>query len=113
MSDISFSNFQYSIIAIFIMSSLTLFLRFIPFIIFANKTPKIIIYLGSILPYAIIGMLLIYCLKNINFLDKNKFFPELISIIVIIILHKWKHNTLLSISLGTLSYMFLVQEIFN
>lgn len=109
----SLSPFQYSVIAVIIMASITLFLRFIPFILFANKTPKILIYLGSVLPYSIMAMLVIYCLKNINFLDKNKFLPEFISVFIVIILHKWKHNTLLSITLGTLCYMYLIQKIFN
>ena len=112
MNSIEFSHFQYSAIAVVVMASITLFLRFIPFVIFANRTPKILIYLGTVLPYSIMAMLVVYCLKNVNIFDKSRLLPEVISIILIVILHKWKHNTLLSITFGTLCYMYLIQKVF-
>lgn len=92
----------------------TILTRFLPFIIFPEnkKTPKIIIYLGNVLPYAITGLLVIYCLKDAVF-SKYHSFPELIAITAVIIIHKWKKNTLLSIGIGTITYMILLQNIFN
>ncbi|MBQ3437731.1 MAG: AzlD domain-containing protein [Fusobacterium sp.] len=105
-------DIKYSLIAIGIMAILTQFLRFLPFIIFSKNTPKSFLYLGKVLPYSIMAMLVVYCLRSINFLKFSSSLPEIISIFVIFIIHKLKHNTLLSIVIGTLCYMFLVQKIF-
>ncbi|MPW25712.1 branched-chain amino acid transporter AzlD [Alkalibaculum sp. M08DMB] len=102
------------IITIIIMATTTFFTRLVPFIIFpSNKeTPKYILYLGDVLPYSIIGMLIIYCLKNISLLTFPYGMGEIIAILFVIIVHVWKKNTLLSICGGTILYMFLVQTIF-
>ncbi len=88
----------------------TMFTRFLPFIVFpADKNPpKFIQYLGKVLPYAVMGMLIVFCLKDaFNTEFKGAF--EAVSILFIVILHKWKKNTLLSIGGGTIFYMVLVQ----
>ena len=88
--------------------------RFLPFLIFGEKrkTPAIIEYLGTVLPCAIMGMLVVYCLKDISF-AKNPFgLPELIACTVVAALHVWKRNSLLSIGGGTVCYMLLVQLVF-
>lgn len=92
----------------------TMVTRFLPFIIFpADKTPPAYIkYLGKVLPYAVIGLLVVYCLKDVSLFHGNHGIPETISIIGIIILHTWKRNTLLSIAAGTIMYMLLVQFVF-
>lgn len=92
----------------------TILTRFIPFFLFPEgKTPpSYITYLGTVLPDAGIGLLVVYGLKD-SFWNGNFAFPELISIILIIFLHKWKKNMLLSIGGGTVFYMFLVQNIFH
>lgn len=102
-----------SIITILLVVIGTMTTRFLPFIIFPeSKTPpKIIKYLGTVLPYAVIGLLVIYCLKDAVFADYHAL-PELIAIVAIIIIHKWKKNTLLSIGVGTVLYMMLVQKVF-
>lgn len=69
-------------------------------------------YLSQVLPFAIMGMLVVYCLKNVSLTTGSHGIPEAISILLVVILHKWKHNTLLSILVGTVVYMFLVQMIF-
>ena len=69
-------------------------------------------YLSQVLPFAIMGMLVVYCLKNVSLTTGSYGIPEAISILLVVILHKWKHNTLLSILVGTVVYMFLVQMIF-
>ena len=99
---------------IFVITLVTAALRFIPFLIFGgNKpVPKYITYLGKVLPYSIMAMLVVYCLKGISFLKAPFGLPELISVALVVILHVWKRNTLLSIICGTLCYMLLIQLIF-
>ena len=92
----------------------TMVTRFLPFLIFGEKrkTPPIIEYLGTVLPCAIMGMLVVYCLKDVSFV-KNPFgIPELIACAVVAALHVWKRNSLLSIGGGTVCYMLLVQLVF-
>ncbi|MDO4553901.1 MAG: branched-chain amino acid transporter permease [Lachnospiraceae bacterium] len=92
----------------------TMSTRFLPFMVFSSRkpTPKYIQYLGKALPSAIFGMLVIYCLKNVNILSGTHGLPELIAILVTMLLHKWKRQMLLSIAGGTVCYMLLVQLIF-
>lgn len=92
----------------------TLATRFLPFILFpaGSKTPKFVDYLGKTLPYATMGLLVVYCLKGIHPLLPPHGIPELISVAVIVILHWKKGNSLLSIAAGTVLYMILVQKIF-
>ncbi len=98
-------------IAVVVLGTMTT--RFLPFIIFpeGKEPPAAITYLGTVLPYAVIGLLVIYCLKDVPG-SGHYGVPELIAIIFIVILHKWKKNTLLSIGGGTVLYMFLIQTIF-
>ena len=88
--------------------------RFIPFLIFRKKesTPAIITYLGQVLPCAIMGMLVVYCLKDIQLLSTPFGLPELIGCAIVAVLHIWKRNSLLSIGVGTVCYMILVQLVF-
>lgn len=88
--------------------------RFLPFLIFGEKrkTPPIITYLGTVLPCAIMGMLVVYCLKDISILSSPYGLPELIACAVVAALHVWKRNSLLSIGVGTVCYMLLVQLVF-
>ncbi len=92
----------------------TMTTRFLPFLIFpeGKEPPRYITYLGTVLPYAVIGLLVVYCLKD-AFGSGHFALPELIAILFIAALHKWKRNTLLSIGGGTVLYMFLVQTIFR
>lgn len=88
--------------------------RFLPFILFKNikSNNSYISYFGKVLPYSAIGLLVVYCLKNVRFTGPTYGLPEAIAIITIIILHYWKENTLLSIGVGTIIYMVLVQYVF-
>jgi len=103
-----------SILFFGIISLTTIFTRILPFLIFPEhkEKPKYVEYLGKVLPYTIIGMLVIYCLKDISLTTSPFGLPELISIVAIIILHLWKNNTFLSIGAGTILYMILVQFVF-
>ncbi len=103
-----------SIIFFGVISLTTILIRILPFLIFPDhkQTPKYIEYLGKVLPFTIIGMLVIYCLKDISFTSSPSGLPEMISIAAIIVLHLWKNNTFLSIGAGTILYMILVQFVF-
>ncbi len=92
----------------------TMITRFLPFIVFpANKpTPKYIQYLGKVLPSAVFGLLVIYCLKNVSIFTGSHGIPEAISIVFVILLHLWKRQMLISIAGGTICYMLLVQFVF-
>lgn len=87
--------------------------RFVPFLLFPEnkKPPDLVAYLGRVLPPAMMGLLVIYCLKNVSVLDKPYGIPELAAILVIVFLHKWKRNVLLSIGGGTFVYMILIQAV--
>ncbi|MBQ8236421.1 MAG: AzlD domain-containing protein [Clostridia bacterium] len=101
-------------LAIAVMAFVTAALRFLPFIVFSGKkkTPRIIEKLGKVLPYAIMGMLVVYCLKGVHFTDASGFLPPLLACLVVGVLYVWKRNTLVSIIAGTVSYMLLVQLVF-
>lgn len=88
--------------------------RFLPFLLFpADKpTPKYVQYLGKVLPAAVFGLLVIYCLKDVSFFTGSHGIPELIAIGVVVLLHIWKKQMLLSIAGGTICYMLLVQLVF-
>lgn len=92
----------------------TVITRFLPFLLFpaGKKTPKYVEFLGKTLPYATIGLLVVYCLKGISFQAYPHALPELIAVLAIVILHRWKGNSLLSIGAGTVLYMILVQVVF-
>ena len=107
-------NDSYALIAIAIMAVITAALRFAPFLIFGGekKTPAVVTYLGEVLPYAIMGMLVVYCLRGISFSTPDGFLPELIAGTLVVLLYVWKRNTLLSIIGGTVCYMLLVQMVF-
>lgn len=89
-------------------------IRFLPFVIWNGnkKTPKIIEKLGKVLPFAIMGMLVVYCLKDVSFTNTSGFLPPLIACLVVGILYIWKRNMLISIIAGTVCYMLLVQLVF-
>ncbi|GLI90997.1 branched-chain amino acid transporter permease [Bacillus subtilis] len=102
------------VIIILIVVFGTMMTRFLPFLIFSadKPTPSYIKYLGKVLPPAVFGLLVIYSLRKVNVFEGNYGIPELVSVLVIIVLHSWKRNMLLSIASGTILYMFLVQIVF-
>lgn len=104
----------HAVLIIAVAALVTAVLRFLPFLIFREnrRTPAVIEYLGKVLPYAIMGMLVVYCLKDVTLRTAGGWVPQLISCAVVAGLHIWKRNTLLSIGLGTVCYMLLVQFVF-
>lgn len=104
-----------TIIMIFSVALGAMLTRFLPFILFPDnrEAPKFITYLGKVLPAAMMGLLVVYCLRNVSFGNKPHGIPELLSIAFIVILHKWKNNVLISIGGGTVIYMIFVQAVFK
>ena len=103
---------KYIIMVIAVMSIVTTLLRFLPFMIFdhGEQLPKWISYLGKVLPPAIMSMLLVYCLRNVDVVQGNHGLPELMCVGVAMLIHNWKRNTLLSIGVSTLLYMIIMQS---
>ena len=93
----------------------TMITRFLPFVVFSSrdqKPPGVVRYLGRVLPAAIFGMLIVYCLKSVTPFAGSRGIPEAIALLVTAGLHRWKHETLLSVAGGTLCYVLLVQLVF-
>ena len=101
------SNIQF-ILTIAVCAAATMLTRFLPFLVFGSRVE----YLGHVLPAAIFGMLIVYCLKGVSLTSGSHGIPEAIAIGVTVALHKWKHQTLVSIAGGTLCYVLLVQMVF-
>ncbi|MGI6054886.1 MAG: branched-chain amino acid transporter permease [Clostridium sp.] len=96
------------------MAAGTILTRFLPFLIFpeGRKIPGYVEYLGRVLPYAAMGLLVVYCLKGVTVFSWPFGLPEFLASAVVAGLHVWKKNSLLSIGAGTVCYMILVQAIF-
>lgn len=107
-------TFSQQIMTIGIVVFGTMLTRFLPFLVFGGgkETPKYIQYLGKILPAAVFGLLVVYCLKDVSVLSGSHGIPEAISILVVVFLHLWKRQMLLSIAGGTVCYMLLTQLLF-
>ncbi len=107
-------EFLQKIVIVAVLALATVLTRFLPFLIFpeGKKIPRYVEYLGKTLPYATMGMLVIYCLKDISFLTAPFGIPELLAVALVAVLEWWKENSLLSIGAGTVFYMLLVQLVF-
>ena len=100
--------------SIAVMAVVTFLTRALPFLLFpaGRPTPAYIRYLGKVLPPAVFGLLVVYCLKGVSLLSGSHGLPEAISIAFVAALHLWKRQTLLSIAWGTVCYMLLAQFVF-
>lgn len=104
----------YAALTIAVCAVLTFATRVFPFALFGGRDapPEIVRYLGQMLPAAVMSILIIYCLRDVNFTSVSGVLPQLISIALVVGLHVWKRNNLLSIGAGTVCYMLLVQLVF-
>ena len=104
----------YVLAMVAVSAAVTAFLRFLPFLLLrkGHKTPAIITYLGKVLPCAIMGMLVVYCMKDVTITAWPHGIPELLGCIIVALLHIWRRNTLLSIGVGTIAYMLMIQFLF-
>lgn len=108
------SPFVLNILILAALAAATLLTRFLPFLLFpaGKKTPEYIVFLGKTLPFATIGLLVVYCLKGVSLTAYPHGLPEFIAVAAVVALHLWKRNSLLSIGVGTAVYMILVQMVF-
>lgn len=108
------SNTVHSLLIVAVMAVFTALTRFLPFFAFpeGRKRPKVITYLGTVLPYALIGMLVVYCFKSVSVFAYPYCIPELLAVVLVAVLHIWKRNTLISVFGGVIFYMVLVQCVF-
>ena len=107
-------NTAASLLVILAVALTTFATRVLPFLIFpkGRPVPKTVEYLGRVLTPAVIGMLVIYCLKDTPIVSAPHGIPEAAVVLAVVLLHLWKRNNLLSIGGGTILYMFLVQAVF-
>ena len=101
----------YSAVLVAVMAIVTILLRFLPFFIFSKETPPYITYLGKVLPPAIIGMLVIYCLRETELTTAPFGIPELLAALIVVLMQVWKRNSVLSILAGTVIYMVIIQSL--
>lgn len=105
---------QHSVAIIAVVAVCTLLTRALPFMVLGGRKeiPQVVRYLGKVLPPAIMAILVVYCLKNVHLFTGSRGIPEFLSVAVVAVLHLWKKNTLLSIGVGTILYMFFIQVLF-
>ena len=103
------------LVTILVIALTTLLTRALPFLFFpeGKKTQEFVTYLGGVLPFAAIAMLVVYCFKSVSLSDGSHGIPEFLAAAFVLGIHKWKHNMLFSIGGGTVLYMFLVQMVFK
>ena len=103
------------LVTILVIALTTLLTRALPFLFFpeGKKTPEFVTYLGGVLPFAAIAMLVVYCFKSVSLSDGSHGIPEFLAAAFVLGIHKWKHTMLFSIGGGTVLYMFLVQMVFK
>ena len=108
------TDHRHAMIVIAVMGLAVLATRIVPVLIFGRgeKVPEFILYLGRVVPYTAMGLLIVYCLRDMPVLDAPHGLPEIISLTVVTVTYLWKRNTILSVVAGTALYMFLVQSIF-
>ena len=101
----------YALLLVGVAALMTALLRFLPFWVFDGKrtVPAVVRYLGKVLPYSVMAMLVVYCLKGVSFGSAAQWLPSALSVAAVVLLHLWKRNTLLSIIGGTACYMLLIR----
>ena len=103
------TDYKHGLIVIIWVSILTIITRIVPVLIFGKgrKVPKYILYLGEVVPYTAMGLLIVYCLKDVQIFNSPYALPEIIGVAVVVISYLWKRNSILSVVIGTILYMFL------
>ena len=105
---------NHAALVILIMGLVTLATRLLPVLIFGRgeKVPDYILYLGKVVPFTAMGLLIVYCLKDVSVVETPHGLPELVSLAIVSGTYLWKRNTILSVAIGTVVYMMLVQMVF-
>ncbi len=109
------TDYRHAALIILVMGLVTFGTRILPVLIFGRgeKVPGFILYLGDVVPYTAMGLLIVYCLKNTPVLDSPHGIPEAIALAAVALSYLWKRNAILSVILGTVLYMLLVQVVFT
>ena len=107
-------DFTHALIVMLVMGGCVLLTRILPVIIFgrSERVPEFILYLGKVIPYTAMGLLIVYCLRDVSILGGTHGVPELIAMAVVVASYLWKRNTIVSVVLGTAVYMVLLQMVF-
>ena len=108
------TEYTHAIIIIAVMGGVTLATRVLPVLVFgrSEKIPEFILYLGKVIPYTAMGLLIVYCLRDVSVLHGSHGLPELIAMAAVTGSYLWKRNAILSVIIGTVLYMFLLQTVF-
>ena len=108
------ANPKHALLIIIVMGIATMATRLLPVLIFGNgkKVPEYILYLGKVVPYTAMGLLIVYCLKDVSVFEAPHAIPEAIALAIVSVSYLWKRNSILSVVIGTLAYMVMVQLIF-
>ena len=109
------TEYMHVILIIVVMGGATLATRILPVLIFGRgeRVPDFILYLGKVIPYTAMGLLIVYCLRDVSILHGSHGLPELIALAAVTASYLWRRNTILSVIIGTVLYMFLVQMVFQ
>ena len=107
-------DYTHALIIMLVMGGCVLLTRILPVIIFgrSERVPEFILYLGKVIPYTAMGLLIVYCLRDVSILGGTHGVPELIAMAVVVASYLWKRNTIVSVVLGTAVYMVLLQMVF-
>ena len=108
------TDYGHAMIVILVMGLAVLATRIVPVLIFGRgeKVPEFILYLGRVVPYTAMGLLIVYCLRDVPVFDAPHGLPELIALAVVAVSYIWKRNTIFSVVIGTALFMFRVQSVF-
>lgn len=108
------SEYSHAIIIILVMGIATFATRIIPVLVLGRgkNVPDYVLYLGRVIPYTAMGLLIVYCLRNVPVLESPHGLPELIALSIVTVTYLWKRNTIFSVVTGTLAYMIMVQFVF-
>lgn len=108
------TDYRHAMIIMIVMGLMTLATRILPVLIFgrSEKVPDFILYLGKVVPFTAMGLLIVYCLKDISVFSGSHAIPEILALAVVAVSYLWKKNSILSVVVGTIVYMFLVQKVF-
>ena len=107
-------DYSHALIILIVMGAVTIATRILPVLVFGRneKVPDYILYLGRVVPYTAMGLLIVYCLKDVSVAGGSHGLPELIALAIVIGSYLWKRNTIFSVVIGTVIYMILVQKVF-
>ncbi len=107
-------DYRHAVLILVVMGAVTFATRIVPVLIFGRgeKVPDVIIYLGEAVPFTAMGFLIVYCLRDVSIFGSSHAIPEILAMAVVVLSYLWKRNTILSVVVGTIVYMVLVQKVF-